>query len=260
MKQILHDLFDHMAKSALLVDTIYLIPKDGKLYVHGRIEVLPKKANNADQSHTNKYLKGFINAYSFSDFDAFDQPCWISTKDLISMSKRGFFKKSDIKGANFEFSILGIEDNRYILRVSREDGMVSKNYLLPCEPPPQSAEGKVKSHIKYGIEWMPLTSAVRRLKAQAKVAKYVTFAIENEKLVGRFKEDNLSGYCVLHHHPIKKLSNALPPKTYHFNALMISAALSSLGIKKVLIEERDLFAEVQCRSDYFTYNYYFFTQ
>jgi hypothetical protein len=93
------------------------------------------------------------------------------------------------------------------------------------------------------------------MKAQAKVAGHVNFLIENDNLVARFSEDNVTGYCVLHPHPIKKLSNALPYSNIFFDARMICSALSSLGIKKVLIEERDSFFEIQCRSDDFNYNY-----
>ena len=232
------------------------MPQDGTLFVQGRIEEKSKRAKRSKSKNQNPNIKGYIDAYSISEFDAFDQSCCIMTKDLIAMSKRGFFKSTNIKGANFEFSIIGVQDNNYVLRVSREDGEIIKTYYLPCEPSPESTNIKPKSSVKYGIEWMPLKAAVTRIKAQAKVAKYVTFAIENEKLVGRFKGDNVTGYCVLHHHPIKKLSEALPLKTYRFNALIIAAALSSLGIKKVLIEERDSFLEIQCRSDDFNYSYH----
>ena len=256
MKKILRDLFDHMVRTDMWVERIYLIPKDGKLLATARIENKPKKSKKKNTESEKPTIFGFINAVSISDFDSLDQSCCIMTEDLIKISKRGFFKQTNIKGANFEFIINGIEDDQYVLKIVSEDGSISTVIYLPLAPSAESKISKFKAEPKYGIEWMPIKSAVQRMKAQAKVAGHVNFLIENDNLVARFSEDNISGYCVLHPHPIKKLSNALPYSDIFFDARMICSALSSLGIKKVLIEERDSFFEIQCRSDDFNYNYY----
>jgi hypothetical protein len=258
MKKILRDLFDHMVRTDIWVEKIYLIPKDGKLIAYGRIEEKPKKSKKKNKESENEKRErfGFINAVSISDFDCLDQSCYIMTEDLIKISKRGFFKQTNIKGANFEFIINGIEDDQYVLKIVSEDGSINTVFYLPLAPSAESTFIKFIDKPKYGIEWMPTKSAVQRMKAQAKVAGHVNFLIENDNLVARFSEDNISGYCVLHPHPIKKLSNALPYSDIFFDARMICSALSSLGIKKVLIEERDSFFEIQCRSDDFNYNYY----